>query len=132
MSAYVVEDRTIDRILTYLTMDAEAVPSLLPRVAAAAGARPGDASAIGRALLAMNVRAVNARYSEHAAAPAYTWTPAMADDAQYAKSLDCYMYQCSEGDVPDEPLYAAMEHVRRFLGADLVRRLPDYEEAEWG
>jgi hypothetical protein len=51
---------------------------------------------------------------------------------QAHKSACCLSYQCSEGDVPERPLYKALKKFIRDLERDLVTNTPEWEEAVWG
>jgi hypothetical protein len=51
---------------------------------------------------------------------------------QAHKSACCLHYQCSEGDVPERPLYKALKKFIRDLERDLVTNTPEWEEALWG
>lgn len=50
---------------------------------------------------------------------------------QLLKSLNCYIYQCSEGNVPDSPIYKAMEKLSISVAVFIACHQPEYEEAEW-
>ncbi len=50
---------------------------------------------------------------------------------QLLKSLDCYLYQCSEGDVPKRKLYKAMDMFCVRLAGFIARNQPEYQESEW-
>lgn len=50
---------------------------------------------------------------------------------QFLKSLDCYVYQCSEGNVPDTDLYKGMVALQDRLVGFIARNQPEYEQAEW-
>lgn len=54
-------------------------------------------------------------------------------DIQLVKLVQCFLYQCSEGDDFDkQPTYQAMQGFERDLLWKIVRTLPAYEEAGWG
>lgn len=50
---------------------------------------------------------------------------------QLLKSLDCYVYQCSEGNVQDTDLYKGMAKFKMVLAGFIARNQPEYKEAEW-
>jgi hypothetical protein len=128
VSAYVVDDRTIHRIVTRLSFR-EALD-----LAAAAGTRADDA-ALGRALFDLNVRAVDARYGAGEAATFrdldYRHRPELCSDVQALKSLRCLLYQCSEGDVPETPLYKALDELSHAWALEIVEALPAWAAAQW-
>ena len=50
---------------------------------------------------------------------------------QVLKSLDCYLYQCCEGNCDELPLYKALETFRDKWGLYIAKNQPEYELAEW-
>lgn len=117
---------------------------------------PTDLSRLGRTLYAMNRRAVFTRYGTDALSEMdpgdlhetydYTQPPppsyAMhfnpltskhtAEFYACLKAMHCLLYQCSEGNVPDEPLFAALEAGAGELAQFLARKTQAYENAPWG
>jgi hypothetical protein len=109
-----------------------------------------DPTAVGRKLFAMNVDAVRQRYPSdtpdelpgpcdgHALPDDYT-APSRglgrpmttADMVDAYKAINCLLYQCSEGNVPDSPLYLELERAAGELAGAIVRGMPEYEAAGW-
>lgn len=109
---------------------------------------------LGSALRQMNLRAVDARYPydadgidpdgdmERLQAVAQAWgctttvkTGGMGVNPNLVygyKLINCLMYQCGEGNVPDEPLYKAMRTVESRLAHIIVSGLKEYDDAPWG
>jgi hypothetical protein len=58
---------------------------------------------------------VNTRYDEgeakHFRELNYRYTPAYGSKMQVLKSLQCWLYQCNEGDVANNPLYQFFDSV---------------------
>lgn len=97
------------------------------------------------ALAGMNLNALEQRYSKETTAEMYDgkdyedghdiWKP--SEDGvqpwhyQLLKSLKCYIYQCSEGNVPDSPIYKAMEKLSISVAMFIACHQPEYKEAEW-
>lgn len=50
---------------------------------------------------------------------------------QLLKSLQCYIYQCSEGDVSNCELYKGMEEFENRLAKFIACNQPEYAQAEW-
>ena len=140
MSAFFVTKKTIDHCVM------ASIPS----------AMTGDevATLQGKTLIAMNIRALVARYPSiadskeledyMAAVEAYEFVEHKdAPEAQLLKSLNCWLYQCAEGKVPEEPKYqrlnklsddmtGALSGGRQVLQYGEYRPyVPGYEEAEW-
>ena len=51
---------------------------------------------------------------------------------QLLKSIDCYLYQCSEGNVPELALYKAIQSIRNTLANWIIRNTIAYNAANWG
>jgi len=123
MSAFIVSERTMQRVVTAMRREEGAWE---------------DACQLGRDLYAMNHRAIEARYGEPQYVPPFEWTVQMLPDegdrkrwCELLKALDCLLYQCSEGDVPKEALYKQLEACRNKLRAEIVHGLPEYDKAPW-
>ena len=93
---------------------------------------------LGEAMFQLNVDAVNARYGEGEAAKFrplnYQYLPSFAFVSRVGvyKALTCWLYQCSEGDVPQRPLFRFFdEQVRPALADTIISDLPEYERADW-
>lgn len=150
MSAYVVEDETINRIVAWLQNEAASGGQdngLGALALAGHGLRcamshepPALAEAcerLGRALHFLNVGAVRDRYEDADKAnmigDGYAWRQeSPAGLIQTYKSLRCWLYECSEGKVPDSPLFQAMQRVADALANQIVIHLPSYSAAKWG
>jgi hypothetical protein len=127
MSAYIVEDSTIDRIVTHILGYQDCnIRGLLPGVLEYAGA-----DELGRELLALNTRSVNARYHGTAAAPEYHHTKRTCEPLQLLKTLACFLYQSCEGDCDHDPLYVALEQIQLRVAMVLIySRVPEYAKTE--
>ena len=114
--------------------------------------------ALGRALRSMNDRGVQARYGDQeerywdgegwveGAPPAgFFDLPASVRSLQSAadrprdtigwqalKCVDCYLYQCAEGAVPQSDLYRAIDAWRDHCAGRLARSTQIYNAAGWG
>ena len=56
----------------------------------------------------------------------------MIRDIQVLKSLQCFLYQCTEGTIPKRKLYKTLRDIERVLINDIISKLPEYDKAEWG
>lgn len=130
MSAYIVDSVTIDRIVTYVEQVANEYRSLHTDIYHTAQATTPDE--LGQALYRMNVTAVDDRYRDHNPLPPYRHTNRFVSGVQVYKSMQCFLYQCSEGDVPDQPLFKALERLHNHCANSIIRHLPDYSKAVWG
>lgn len=140
MSAFIVENKTINRILAYMIADSDLCCYLDTLGLDFTDDKLIEASAtmLGRAMLAMNCAAYDARYGEGQAAKVlgddrYRYESIKTPSRfQAASSLRCFLYQCSEGDIPERKLFKAISHYADALAWSIVRDTPEYKNAEWG
>lgn len=135
MSAFVVEDKTINRILSFINRWRDG-SWYTERLFTAAELNPDHPDAwerLGQSLLLMNYDAVNARYTEQDVPTVFEfhWTEAETD-IQVFKSMQCFLYQCSEGTVPERALYKALDQLKNGLAERIISNLPQYDKAIWG
>ncbi len=146
MSAFVVDSATINRILAFVRYDrnGEWARHKLAEAGYPLNGAPSLAR-LGSAMYDLNVAAVEDRYPDCIGHPenrpgnteeaisgyrfegTYPPSPIAA-----VKALDCWLYQCAEGDVPTRPLYQLFDMIRHMLTSRIVGSLPEYEAAPWG
>lgn len=138
MSAFVVEDKTINKVVTKLAYDRNG--DWLKRKLNESGydleTHEGKQK-LGRAMFSLNIRAVNMRYDDK---PADQFRPLNyrfkleGNETKVAclKALHCWHYQCTEGDCDQSPLYNLMKEVAHSWADDIVSKLPEYENVLWG
>ena len=127
MSAYVVEDRTIDRIISGLA-SFDFLDAVLYEC------ETDSADEFGASLLEMNCDAFDERYDDKADREflrSYKYKPVPVSKMQLLKSLACYLYQCTEGHVPERSLYKTLYRIKGELAYKIVSDLPAYEAFEW-
>jgi len=140
MSAFMVEDQTINRVVTWLTRE---VSTRFPEINRIARKYDVDLVSekwdekLANAMFQLNCDGVNARYGEGEAEKFrplnFTYRPeGDTFRVQVLKSLQCWMYQCNEGEVPQTKLYQFFEEVENYLALKIVMDLPEYDKAKWG
>jgi hypothetical protein len=133
MSAFLVNDGTIDRVVcAYAAHFERPTPWSVH-----------DMSATGRALIAMNIEALRQRYGDPPLPFTYDYHPHTDDNPNLAllRALHCFIYQCSEGNVPDSDLYQQVEAVVEGLQLyackvysctpDQLYNRPEYNALPW-
>lgn len=50
---------------------------------------------------------------------------------QLLKSLQCFISQCCEGDVPESDLYKEIKKLINHLQSYIISKMPEYQAAEW-
>jgi|LSQX01.2.fsa_nt_gb hypothetical protein len=120
MSAFVVEKRTIDRIVTYLQgQKSYALPEVLR----------GDPDTLGARLWALNAEAVSQRYTKEPEAVPYVHSIVWGTLTETAIALDCYLAQCAEGNVQESALYRALSRVKESVFSEIVSETPAWKAA---
>lgn len=150
MSAYIVSIETMHRVVSAVrdwcdaqeTRCGEPCPALLshPEKLLPGKVRPmrqgnTEATLLGQMLFEMNQRAVRARYGsrgdEYEVIPFYEFRRDPVSNVRAYKSIQNLLYQCTEGDVDQEPLYQALTRFADMLARRIVMDLPEYESSEW-
>jgi hypothetical protein len=140
MSAFMVADITINNVVNWLRREVFYF-SLIPHKLKGLGfetAVAGWAEDLGQAMFQLNSKAVDARDGSGEAAKfrkldyRYQVTEPVPL-VQVLKSLQCWLYQCREGDVPETELYKLFDDdVQTYLMNKIITMLPEYEKADWG
>lgn len=90
-------------------------------------------SALGRQLYKMNVDALRQRYPAQRFCPPanYAWRSRPIDPLSGFFALDCLLYQCTEGNVPETPLYQAAARVRDGLARVAAHDAANAKNVPW-
>ena len=140
MSAYVVNDVTINRVISFLYMKAQGGEYWPTRWLTDQGYDMRNdevCEQLATDMFALNVRAVDERYGQGEAAQFrpldYAFRFAIAVNEAWAyKALRCWLYQCTEGTAPESDLYQLMDKLSRRIAANIVNHSAAYEAAPWG
>lgn len=147
MSAYQVPDWTINKIVAFLSdktghqrIGSKCVD---PFLSAAYDLwhgnghpedeeyRQAECARLANDLAAMNDRAICARYKE--AGESGPWTIYKQEAAPVRlvalKMMHCLRYQCAEGEVPNEPLFASLNETCLLLAQQIVVDSADYDKS---
>jgi len=154
MSSFIVKDSTINRIVNFCFWEQdcflrETINKELGKVGidlhqyTTYEEEDRYLKAFGEELLKLNVMAVYTRY-EHLdeikgeikkALLEYEYGETDLNDRgeiQALKSIQCFLYQCSEGDIPEKSdLYKALRKIEESIESNIVSSLPEYKKAVW-
>ena len=96
---------------------------------------------LGKKLLRMNIDATEQRYTQPYLTPKEK-KKAIKDfkfvnlghikPIQFLKSLNCFTYQCSEGNVPNRYIFKELTKLELDMAASICYNLPEYDQAIWG
>lgn len=134
MSAYIVDDATINRVVGFLAKT-DSRREIARDLDCDLATREGRAK-LAEAMFALNIQAIEARYGEGQAtdfrALDFAYRAERTSAIQAYKSLRCWLYQCSEGEISETSLlYAVMERASDGLAHEIVAELPAYQDAAW-
>lgn len=139
MSAFMVEDSVINSVIAYLAhgRNIDHIRTLIFTETGCDLRTADGCEKLGVAMFQLNIEGVEARYGKGEAAEFreldHKFRSELPPTAiQAYKSLGCWHYQCSEGELPESNLfYATMERVSSEIAHEIVRSLPAYEKARW-
>ena len=149
MSAFVVEPKTINRIVTFLRTGLDRSEHISTTAQCKLREIEWDietreqAADLGQAMYNMNLNAVSQRYpdcdhnelpgtyTENGQLAPYKYSTVPTGKIQALKSLEGWLYQCSEGNVDETALFKAFTYIRRSLATQIISDRPEYEKAEW-
>jgi hypothetical protein len=137
MSAFIVGTETIQKVMTAIdSMNRDVHASVYEFNGKRVGTND-ELSKLGGLIFNLNVEAVCQRYSdEELKIVPFKFKPTAALKGNalvpHFKALQCLIYQCSEGDVPERPEYKAMEKLAADVAAFIVTTMPEYDAAKWG
>lgn len=82
----------------------------------------------------LNVMAVNIRYNrKDVSLDSFNKTNEDVSDIQLYKTLQCWLYQCNEGNIPEmSRLYTLMKMLEDDLKNWIISNLTEYKDAVWG
>jgi len=128
MSAFVVKDETINRIVALLfsqKVEFCGIPLVL--------STEEQRARFGKELFDMNVESVRQRYGDEPECQDYQYQEVPAPSLiKGHKALSCLLYQSCEGDVEKSSLYQMMDRIHARLAQKIVHLLPEWDKAPWG
>ena len=138
MSAFIVEDATINKVIACLNSvengpeNADWITRPLRNIAYIG--RLGET--LGKAMFDLNVASVEEKYGEGEARGFrpldYKFKVMVPPEPITAyKALQSYLYNSCEGKCGEDKLFIALENVMGKLAQYIVNLLPEYEDAEW-
>ena len=97
--------------------------------------KPKGISTVFMALNTLNSLALKVRYNEEPT-PGYLYSGIKLSETprnkiQCLKSLQCLIYQCSEGEVVKTGLYKKLVEVQNQLQDLIISDMPEYKQAVW-
>ena len=144
MSAFIVEDKTINEIIAFLhlnqqRMDYAGIARLIQKAGYDIEQNEEEWKHLADDMFWTNCVAVDERYGVGQAQTfrelnfKYEFCLKEGTNAiQAFKSLRCWLYQCTEGDVPEtSEIFKLMDEVSDMMAYAIISEMPKYEEARW-
>lgn len=151
MSSFIVQDETINRIVTYLyklsykndILGSCINKSLKEYFDIEGYLKFENLQTLGEELLLLNLKGFYIRYSEtqdikdeiKQAIKEYKFIETPQEettDLKVLKSLHCLTYQSCEGNNDKTPTYKFLEEVIKHLQSHIITNLEEYNKAKWG
>lgn len=153
MSAYVVDDKTINRIVSFLKdicdvptvktafydnweWTGRAIKKLLQDAGYGGdyGLGSCDWNKLATSLKALNILSVDCRYNEkgHYDPLELNLNEPYGNVYQVVKSIKCWAYQSCEGDCDKLPLFELIQKIVREICLEIVVNSDAYDAADWG
>ena len=133
MSAFLVGNRVINKIVKEVS-ESEYFKEKLEEEFLIDLSNAEWQTQLGQKMLDINQAALSCRYGDPKRDLTYTFQPVYCTKIEAIKALQCWLYQCAEGDIPQkEELYIFFDNyvISRWT-MDVVQATTEYEEAEWG
>lgn len=141
MSAFMVEDKTINDVANWLLNERgidspEEIKNDLSDLGYDVNTVTGT-DKLAQAMFKLNEEAIGARYGEGEAAKFrpldFKFKLESVETHQVLKSLECWLYQCTEGNIPSESkLYKIMQELANKIAKLIAHQSKYYEMATWG
>jgi len=142
MSAFIVSNKTLQDIVSYLDLDVRFINSSncygsLGRILLKNGFNlelQEHKDRLIKEMALLNRLGVNVRYNEQEIEHNVRFIDQPCPSViQAYKSLGCFLYQCCEGDIPEKNnLYKMFEEIKSEMAQCIVSSLSAYDKAEWG
>lgn len=142
MSSFIVNDLTINRILTFLSRwdfghNLQLRSAFEREVKSFLIDNDENLQKIGKVLITLNWDATNQRYSgelskeEDELIKDYKYEYAPTSLEQAYKHLGCLTYQMSEGDIPETKLYKILEEIEDQMARAIAWKVIEKMNLEW-
>ena len=145
MSAFIVEDKTINEIIAFLHLNQQrmgyaGIARLIQKAGYDIEQNEEEWKHLADDMFWTNCVAVDERYGVGEAQTfrelnfKYLFSPKKGTNAiQAFASLRCWRYQCSEGDVPEtSDVFKLMDKVCDVMAHAIVSDMPEYKATRWG
>lgn len=144
MSSFIIQDETINKLVNYFVTCAYSKEEFKPEITREINKfgydltydeneKNPDANNLGQRMKVLNKKAYNHAYNLKGDFGLFRWNEHLTEYNVYQilKSLDCFLYQCLEGDIPKDKLYITLKNISKILSNHIINHLEDYKKAKW-
>src|SRR3990167_1053310 len=137
MSSFIVQEIVINRIVTFIDNHRYGNSMLSGQVQRALRdyglnlEDSKDMNKLANSFLLLNKLAVDDRYNEENLLTLTKYKRESTNPCQLLSNMQCLLYQCSEGKVPEMQLYKLLERLIEIVKDDIIERLPEMNKAKW-
>jgi hypothetical protein len=129
MSCFILGNKELNQLVAWL-VDSERVYEIFGFVKCPPYFFNGQT--VGEKMRLLNEAAYFYRYGEVKHAPFVFVSRLPCSDVQAFKLLQCFTYQCSEGNILKRKLFKLLAAIKIALAYKIISELPEYEKAAWG
>lgn len=143
MSSFIVDNNTINKLVEYFIKCSYSEEGVKPQVydileelGYSLNYKFDDtnpnADNLFNDMILLNLKAVNYRYDEKNHLVKNKFKEVEETNIyQILKSLQCFLYQCSEGEMMKDKLFIALQKIEEILISDIISHLDEYKKAKW-
>lgn len=135
MSAFLVEDETINNVVNWLNRELSKSYYLTEELKKL-GYGTCDMEKLAKDMFWLNIASLKQRYGSEKGFRDLDFKYKFSyskTEIQILKSLNCWLYQCCEGNVVRQKLYRFFsEVIKVYLMSSIINKPPEYNNAQWG
>jgi hypothetical protein len=138
MSSFIVKEKTINRIVTFLDRQNYRTDILAGRIKRIMEKyhivlnSQRHLDVLANVFLLLNKKGTDYRYDVNNVVTIQKFESEKGSNIQVLKSIECLLYQADEGDIPNTKPFKFLEEVAQALKDDIISNLAEYNKAEWG
>ena len=144
MSSFIIKDESINKLVNFFISCAYSKEEFKPEITRQINKygydltykeedKNPDANNLGQRMKVLNKKAWNHAYKKIGGFNLFKQDLDIneKDLIQILKSLQCFIYQCSEGDIVKDELYLMLRDIERILINYIISHLEEYKKAKW-
>ena len=144
MSSFIIQDETINKLVNFFVTCSYSKEEFKPQITQEINKygydlnynkedKNPDANNLGQRMKVLNKKAYNHAYNLEGDFGLFKHDERLNeyDIYQILKSLDCFLYQCLEGEIPKDKLYITLNNISKILTNYIITHLDDYKKAKW-